>query len=583
MAVADAEAFDLVVLGSGAGGMTAALVAALEGLRPLLVETSDRFGGTTALSSGTAWIPGNRHQVALGMREDPQAARMYLDALVGDRADPSLREAFLAAGPAMIDDLHERTDVRFRAYAASPDYRQEIPGAAQGGRPLEPLPFDGRTLGGDFGKLRWPLRELMLFGGMMVTRGEAAQLVAAAGSTGGFALGARLLARYARDRLRHARGTRLVLGNALAARLFRNLRERGVPIVFGARTTRLHRESGRVTGLDIVTADGARRIVARRGVVLAGGGFPASPELRLRYLPRPVAAHTSACDTCTGGTLALALGVGGALGPQADDNALWFPSSIATRDDGSTAVYPHIALDRSKPGVVAVNASGRRFTDEAVSYHEFVRAMYRSHRSVPSIPAILVCDRRFVRKYGLGMIRPYTPFLAPFVRRGYLYMADTLEELARQVGVDPAGLRATVARNNEHALTGVDAEFGKGTTSYDRINGDPAHRPNPCVGPIDRPPYCAVKVHPTPLGTSLGLQTDASARVLDGSGTPIDGLYAVGNDMHSVMGGEYPGPGAQIGTAMTFGWIAARHAAATPAATRSPGAGGSAGAARSTT
>ena len=552
------EAFDLVVLGSGAGGMTAALVAALEGLRPLLIETSESIGGTTALSSGTVWIPGNRHQRALGMTDDPQAARTYLDTLVGDRADRSLREAFIVGGAAMIDYLHERTDVRFRPYAASPDYRQDIPGAAQGGRPLEPLEFDGRTLGADFDRLRWPLRELMLFGGMMVTRGEAVSLLRSLRSAGSFMLGARLVTRFARDRLRYRRGTRLVLGNALAARLYRNLRERGVDVLLDTRTTSLERDGARVTGLTVATRQGARRIAARYGVVLAGGGFPAGAALRARYLPSPVAQHTAACETCTGETLSLAQAVGAALGPEGEDNALWFPSSLALRDDGSTIVYPHIALDRSKPGLVAVNASGRRFVDEAVSYHEFVRAMYRSHKSVPTIPAVLVCDRRFVWKYGLGMIRPRTPLLGSFVRRGYLYQGETLAALARSVGVDPAGLEATVRANNGYARTGTDAEFGKGGTSYDRGNGDPAHAPNPCLGPVETPPFCAVKVYPTPLGTSYGVRTDARARVLDASGQPIDGLYACGNDMQSIMGGEYPGPGAQIGIAMTFGYLAAK-------------------------
>ena len=577
------EAFDLVVLGSGAGGMTAALVASLEGLRPLLVEASDRIGGTTALSSGTVWIPDNRHQRALGSTDDPEAARAYLDALVGERADRSLREAFIAAGPPMIDLLHERTEVRFKPYAQSPDYRQDLPGAGQGGRPLEPLPFDGRTLGDDFDKLRWPLRELMLFGGMMVTRGEAVRLLRVHRSLDSLRLGASLLTRYARDRLRYRRGTRLVLGNALIARLLRDLRERGVAILLGTRTVRLVCEGNRVTALHIVTPEGERRIATRHGVVLAGGGFPASAALRARYLPSPVAEYTAACETCTGTTLSLAQEVGAALGPEGEDNALWFPSSIAQRDDGSMAVFPHIALDRSKPGLVAVNASGRRFVDEAVSYHEFVRAMYRSHRSVPTIPAILVCDRRFVWKYGLGMIRPRTPSLAPFVRRGYLVAGATLEDLARRAGVDPVGLAETVGANNVFARTGVDADFRKGDTSYDRCNGDPEHGPNPCLGPIETSPFCAVKVYPTPLGTSLGVRTDANARVLDAAGAPIGGLYACGNDMQSVMGGEYPGPGAQIGIAMTFGYLAAKCAAdAAHSFTLTPAAAGSAAVARST-
>jgi succinate dehydrogenase/fumarate reductase flavoprotein subunit len=406
----------------------------------------------------------------------------------------------------------------------------------------------------------------MLFGGMMVTRAEALRLLSSLRSGEAFMLGARLVGRYLRDRLSHARGTRLVLGNALAARLYRNLRDRGVPVWRGVRALRVFCDGGRVSGVLVAARDGERRIAARLGVVLAGGGFPANAELRERWLPKPVPQHSPACESCVGTTLELAQAVGAAIGPEGLDNALWFPSSIATRGDGSTAVYPHIALDRSKPGLVAVNASGRRFVDEAVSYHEFVRAMYRSHQSVRTIPALLVCDRRFVWKYGLGIIRPRTPWLAPFVRRGYLFMADTLDDLAQRAGVDAAGLAATVEANNSYARTGVDAEFGKGSTSYDRCNGDAAHAPNPCLGPIDRPPYCAVKVYPTPLGTSLGVRTDASARVLDDAGQPIEGLYAVGNDMQSILGGEYPGPGAQIGVAMTFGWIAAKHARAARAA-----------------
>jgi succinate dehydrogenase/fumarate reductase flavoprotein subunit len=569
--VSAAEEYDLVVLGAGAGGMTAALVAALEGLRPLLIESTGHVGGTTARSSGSVWIADNPHQRRLGITDDADAARRYLDALVGDRAEPALREAFIAAGPAMLEYLEARTDVAFQVYRHHPDYRQELPGAAAGGRPLEPLPFDGRTLGPHFDRVAWPLPELMVFGRMMVTRGEVTRLLRVT-SPGSWALAARLLARYAADRRRHRRGTRLVLGNALAARLFKNLLDRGVPVWFNARTLELLREDGRACGLVVEREGSTVRVRARLGIVLAGGGFPASPELRERYLPAPVARYTAAYEGCVGETLLLAQRIGATLGPPGPDNALWFPSSIATRKDGSTAVYPHIVLDRAKPGLVAVNAAGRRFVNEAVSYHEFTRAMYRSHRDVPCIPALLVCDRRFVRKYGLGVIRPLTPRLKPFVDRGYLRVAGSIEGLAREIGVDPAGLVETIRAHNEYARTGVDREFGKGGNAYDLGNGDPRHSPNPCLGPIATPPYCAVAVVPTPLGTSLGLLTNADAQVLDGSGRPIPGLYACGNDMHSVMGGEYPGAGSQLGLAMTFGYLAAMHAAGRDRAGR-PAAG----------
>jgi len=540
----DAE-YDLVILGSGASGMTAALVAAIEGARVLLLESTARVGGTSARSSGTLWIP----------QAGDTAASTYLDALVGERAERSLREAFLAAGPAMIAFLERHAGFRFRAYAVHPDYRQDLPGAASGMRPLEPPEFDGRLLGEEFERIGWPIRELMLLGGMMVTRGEAATLLRAGRSLAGALLGARLVLRHLADRSRYPRGTRLVLGNALVARLYKNLLDRRVPVWCEAATDRLISD-GEVLGAVVRRGGKECRVRARRGVVLAGGGFPASAALREKHFPHPVARHTAACEGCVGDTLRLGQEAGGVLGRSSGDNALWFPSSVATRPDGSTAVYPHIVLDRAKPGLVAVGRSGRRFTDEAASYHEFTRAMVRTS----NIPAWLVCDRRFLWKYGLGMIRPMTLRLGRYLASGYLRAAGGLEGLAGAIGVDTEGLLDTARRHNEFARTGTDLDFGKGGNAYDRANGDPAHEPNPCLGSIEHAPFYAVRVEPTPLGTSVWLRTNLNAQVCDAAGNPVPGLYAVGNDMQSVMGGEYPGAGAQLGPGMTFGYLAALHA-----------------------
>lgn len=540
----DAE-FDLVVLGSGASGMTAALVAAIEGARVLVVESTSRIGGTSARSSGTLWIP------PVG----DAAVATYLDALIGDKAERSLRETFLAAGPAMIACLEKHAGFAFRPYPVHPDYRQDLPGAATGQRPLEPPEFDGRLLGDEFARVGWPIPELMLLGGIMVTRGEAARLLRAGRSVDGTLLGARLVLRFLADRLRYPRGTRLVLGNALVARLYKSLLDRRVPVWCETKTERLIVADG-VRGA-LVRRDGtALRVRARRGVVLAGGGFPASAALREKHFRPPVARHTPAYDGCVGDTIRLGQEAGGVLGPSGEDNALWFPGSLAMRADGTTAVYPHIVLDRAKPGLIAVGRSGRRFTDEAVSYHEFTRAMYRT----ANVPAWLICDRRFVWKYGLGMIRPLTLRLARYVVSGYLQTADTIEALAGAIDVAAEGLAETVRRHNDFARTGIDLDFGKGGNPYDRNNGDPAHAPNPCVGPIERAPFYAVRVEPVPLGTSLGLRTTSDAQVCDAAGNPIAGLYAVGNDMQSVMGGEYPGAGAMLGPGMTFGYLAALHA-----------------------
>lgn len=541
-----ADEYDLVVLGAGAAGMTAALVAAIEGLRPLVVEKTAQVGGTSARSSGTLWIP-----------TDTEAAGRYLDALVGDKADRRIRQAFLGSGPAMVEYLRRNAGFDFRPYPHHPDYRQELPGAALGGRPLEPPPFDGRELGERFALVAAPIPELMLFGAMMVTRPEAARLLRAHRSPSAAWLGCRLLARYLVDRLRYPRGTRLVLGNALVARLYLNLIRRNVPIWLQAPTRGLIKEAERVHGIEVLHRGEKRLVRARAGVVLAGGGFPASAAMRERHLPKPVAQHTPASEACVGETIRLGLEAGGVLGAAAGDNALWFPGSVAPRRNGTTAVYPHIVLDRAKPGLIAVNASGRRFANEAASYHEFTRAMYRTS----SVPAWLVCDRRFLWRYGLGMVRPMTLRLAPYLRNGYLMTADTVEGLAGRIGVDAATLAETVRRHGELARRGTDEDFGKGGNAYDLANGDPEHRPNPCLGAIAIAPFYAVQVEPTPLGTSLGLATNEHGEVLGADSRALGGLYAVGNDMHSVMGGEYPGAGAQLGPGMTFGYLAARHAA----------------------
>ncbi|MFF3313555.1 FAD-dependent oxidoreductase [Streptomyces sp. NPDC002952] len=552
---------DLLVLGSGAGGLGAALVGAQEGLDVLVLEKSEWLGGTTAYSAGTVWVPGHRHQ------EDPAAdtaaAQDYLDTLVGDRAPKELRESYLIHGPAMVDYL-ERAGIRFWHSATAVDYHPEIAGHGIG-RALEPHTFDGRKLGKDhFGRIRRPVREFALFGGtLMVRRSEVNDLLSLFhGSARGMSLALRLGARWATDMLRYPRGTRLAMGNALTANLYHHLLLRDGDVWFTARTMELITDAGRVVGVVVSRRGRTIRIAARAGVILATGGFSASPELRSRHLPTPIAQFTRAAEGATGDAMGLAQAVGAATTEPDGDNALWFPSSIGRRRDGSTAVFPHI-WDRAKPGIIAVNAAGHRFVDESVSYHRFVRAMYAEHAAVPTIPAWLVTDSRTLAAYGLGMIRPHTPrpLLTRHLRSGYLRTGQSIHELAAAIEVHPAGLARTISDGNGSARTGRDEEFGKGSHPYGHQFGDPVHTPNVNLGPIERPPFYAIAVVPTPLATTLGLRTSHEGQVLDGNGIPVNGLYACGNDANSPTGSEYPGAGCQIGAALTFGYLAARHAA----------------------
>lgn len=559
---------DLLVLGSGAGGLGAALVGAAEGLSVLVLEKTAWLGGTTAYSAGTCWVPGHRYQE--DRAADTAAARRYLDALVGDRAPRELRESYLTHAPEMVDHL-ARLGVEFWHSSTVVDYHPELPGYGVG-RALEPRTFDGRKLGrAGFARVRPPVPEFaLLHGTLMIRRPEVDRLLAIFdGSPSAAALAVRLGLRWVADRLRHPRGTRLAMGNALVAALCHQLFRRGGTVWYGTRTTELVTDgTGRVTGAIVSRGGGTVRIAARRGVVLATGGFPAAADLRARYLPRPTPAYTRAVDSAVGDGIGLATSAGGTLGDPRDDNALWFPSSIGRRRDGSTAVFPHI-WDRAKPGIIAVDAGGRRFVDESASYHRFTRAMYDTHGSSPAIPAWLVVDAPTLARYGLGMVRPHLPAfrLKRHIDGGYLHTGRTVRQLAATIGVDPDGLESTVAAVNRAARTGVDDEFGKGRSPYGRQYGDPAHTPNANLGAIETGPFYAIAVHPTPLATALGVRTDAHARVLDAEGAPVPGLYACGNDANSIMASEYPGAGCQIASALTFGYLAAHHAATAPRST----------------
>ena len=552
---------DLLVVGAGPAGMTAALVASLEGLDVVVCEKSGQVGGTGATSAGTLWIPGNSQNRKAGFEDSADDAATYLDQLIGEDRLSGHRMVYLRDGPDIIDYLEDRTDVKFLPCGMHPDYRNNLAGAGLAGRAIIPENFDGRLLGRDFERVRPPIPEFMLMGGMMVGKADIVSLLGRYKSLGALRHSVSIVARYLFDRLRYRRGTRLVMGNALVARLFYSLKKRNVPVLFESPIDEFIREKNSVTGAALGSPTGRIRVRARKGVVLATGGFAHNPKYRDALMPDPTPPYSMAPESNTGDGITLADGLGAVVDTSGQGAGLWSPVSVTTRADGSHGLYPHLAMDRAKPGLIAVNAAGRRFVNEAVSYHDFVEAMYRSNETVDTMPAWLICETAFVTKYGLGAIHPETTDLLKHTADGYVAVADTLEALAEKIGVDADGLQVSVRKHNEFAATGTDDDFGKGDLELNRFNGDPAHGPNPCLGPIEKPPFVAMAVWPAEIACSTGLSTDPDGRVLDGDDQPIEGLYACGNDMGSLMSGSYPGPGTTLGPAVVFGWRVAMHAA----------------------
>jgi succinate dehydrogenase/fumarate reductase flavoprotein subunit len=543
---------DVLVIGSGAAGLTAALVAATEGARTLLCEKTDLIGGTSARSGGTLWIPASDQTNRAGMADTKEVGLRYLRNEIPQPEAAERLAVYIDTGPEAINYLEHKSEVHLYAIPGHPDYRPH-PGAATGGRPLGPIPFDGRKLGADFTLLRPPIKEWTIFGGMMVGREDIPHLVGAFKRPESFWYTTKLLVRYAADRLRYNRGTRLVLGNALVGRFFFSLRQAGSEIWTKAEPTELVREGNRVVGA-VVSHEGASvRIRVKKGVVLATGGFSHGLEWRRKLMTGGFVGQRSvAFEGNKGNGLDLATKVGAAIDQKHDAPAFLVVLSFMQGAAGRESLWIH-SYDRGKPHLIIVNKEGKRFANEATAYHNFVLAMYAAN----AVPAYLVCDRTQIRKYGCGLIRPGTPFIEKYVRRGYLTRGNTIRELAMASGIEPAGLEQTVGAYNEACTTGVDDPFHKGESRYDKNSGDAANTPNPCMGPLVDPPFYMVKLWPGDIGTSIGLETDENGRAVSSDGTPIEGLYACGNDMSSVMRGHYPGPGVTLGPAVVFAYRAA--------------------------
>lgn len=548
--------WDVIVIGSGAAGFATAVTACCKGLSVLMLEKAPHFGGTSAISGGAVWINDTDQARQAGKSGSPDAIKTYLRTIIGDaNYRPALVDAFVESGREALAFLEQEGAVKYSLRPLSPDYYPDEAGAVDAGRALEVVEFDGRELGEHFSTLRSPPPGMLLFGGMMVNRVDIQHFLDMRRSWTSFRHCSRLLLRYGRDRLRHPRGTRLAMGNALIARMATLALRKGLDLALNVNVTALIEEQGRVTGVTLKREGKEEQLRARYGVVLAAGGFAAG-QIAAQFRPATQQHFTMSPATNDGAAFQLAGRVSAQEGANLPSNFFWAPVSVLRHPDGTEERFPHLVTDRAKPGVIAVNQRGVRFVNESNSYHHFASAMQQQPENAP---CYLIGDALAMKNYGLGLARPAPVNNDALINAGYLHKADTLAALAQQLNLDPQTLEETVARYNRDAANGTDSEFRKGGNSYNRAMGDPAHQPNACNAPLSQGPFYAITLYTGDLGTSRGLVTTADAQVMNQQNEAIPGLYAVGNDMDSMMAGTYPGPGITLGPALTFGYLAAKH------------------------
>ena len=555
---------DVLIFGSGAGGSSSGIFARKNHLDVLICEKTSVVGGTTATSGGIIWVPNSHEAKRAGVDDSIEKARTYLKHELRHHYRGDLVDAFLNFGPEAITELQRDTEVVFD-YLPWPDYHASQVCGMSAGRSLETRRYDGRRLGKDFELLRSPIKRLMLLGGLSVDKRKVDDFLNPFRSVRGFFRVIGTLLRYARDLISYSRGTDIGAGNALAARLFKSLRQLQADIWVNSPLVELIREGDRVVGA-VVNRDGKSiRVKARRAVILATGGFPRSAALRKELGPNHPHDHTVGYEANVGDGIQAGRQAGGVVDTNMEGPGLWQPSSVLTHKDGTEETILYGYLDRGRPGVIAVDAKGQRFVNESNSYHDIGAAMF-AHGAAQGNKFWFICDRKFVWKRGLGLIRPFCPTLSPYIRSKYITVASTVEELATHIGIDPAALSETVRKHNDYSKTGVDLDFGKGSDPYNRMFGDPTVKPNPNLTPIEKAPFVALRIYPSTIGTCLGLKINENAQVLDAADQPIAGLYACGNDVSSVMRGYYPGGGITLGPAIVFGYIANRHILETSAA-----------------
>lgn len=546
---------DVLVVGSGAGGMVAALTAHDGGANVLVIEKSDTYGGSSARSGGGIWIPNNHLMKADGREDNPADVLTYLKAEVGDVEPLDRIEAYAKTAPEMLKYLCDHTRFKPQSCVKYPDYHPHLPGWSKG-RAVESTVFNARELGRDLKNLHIaPGGGNAIMGRYNITIVEAHDMLTRA--PGWMMILVKRMIRYWLDiswRRKSKRSRDLTMGLALVGSLRLSLKDRNIPLWLNSPARELIQENGRVVGVVVEGEDGLKiRVRANKGVIMASGGFEGSTPLREKYLPNPTNAKwTNGNPHNTGDAIAMGQAVGAKLDFM--DYVCWMPSDLIPGKPGGKGKI----VERSLPGNMIVNKRGERFMNEALPYIDSVDAIYANNRpDASTVPCYMIFDATFRAKYPYGPVIPGMPDAT--IPKGYVEVGNTLEELAQKLGIDAVGLKASAAKMTEYARTGVDLDFHRGENEYDRYYGDPAVKPNMCLGPIEKGPFYGGRIYPGDLGTTGGLKTDVHARVVNEQGEVIPGLYATGNCSAGAIAGTYPGPGCTLGPATTFGYIAARH------------------------
>lgn len=552
---------DVLVVGTGNGALTAALCNWEMGTEEvLIIEKTDKVGGTSATSGGGIWIPVNHYAKACGADDSAEDAKKYLmGTLFGEDVPEEMIDTYIEQSPKMLKFLADRTDVIYESLEHYPDYYTNYDGAKSGHRSLEPKPIAMSELGDDWKNVRWTHHMMRMFSRIHFTQVEAHTIMTQA--PGWKSLLAKMILGYVTDiswRFRTAIDRRLCTGSAGIARLYLSVKKRGIPLLFNSRMTSLIEDGGRVTGAIVQQGGKTLRIGARKGVVLGAGGFEKNQALREQYLPAPTNTQWSAGNPANEGDALLAgLSLGAKTRLMKD---AWWTTTLCVPDEPT----PRLAImEKSFPGSCVVNRAGERFANESQNYMAFQKDLFATHSDTsPNAPAWQIFDARFRRNFMVGPLmtaamKPDWQIPKSWFETGFVAKANSIHDLAEQVGIDPEGLGATIAKMNRYAETGTDEDFHRGESAYDRYYADPNIKPNPCLASIDEGPFYAMRIEAGDFGTLGGLDTDVHGRVKLEAGGVVEGLFAVGNCSAAILP-TYPGPGATLGPAMTMAYQSAK-------------------------